>query len=193
MNAVVGIGTLALAAATFALAWVALRTLDLQQTQTERAHRPVLVPASGVSEIHFRHGRTASKEPMKLGSDKVALPIQNIGMGPALNVRGLADAGGSSAIWGTGRTLHAIEGVAAGQANAAVFTQDADGLFDLQMELWVRLLYEDVAGMTYWTDLHYNSSTKGYAARTAGPAAHEPESSLPSARRVTAVLPHLGS
>jgi hypothetical protein len=57
-----------------------------------------------------------------------------------------------------------------------------------QVELRARLAYEDVAGVTYWTDLHYNVSTRGYYSHVIGPGS-EPTSPFVSGTRVDDVLP----
>jgi hypothetical protein len=192
VETLVGIGTLALAVATFALAWVAWQALSVQRTETVRGHRPVLVPASDRGDVYFRNGRMPVGPPLKTGepgSEELAIPVQNIGMGPALNVRGIVAVGGGASIHGSARTLHPIEGVAATASNAAVFTQDRDGTLNVETELWARLVYEDVAGNTYRTDLQYNGIYKRYTAQVGGPDDEEPPSHLPDKRRVADVLP----
>jgi hypothetical protein len=190
MDAVVGVGTILLALATFGLAWVAWRTLELQRTQTERAYRPVIVPAASTREVQFRGGTVsdAPAGPAWMDDGRLAVAVENVGMGPALNVRGIVETGGGGSSWGRGRTLHPIEGVGSGAANAVTFTVD-DGTLAPKVEVFMRLAYEDVASETYWTDLHYNASHKGYTARVWGPVDVEQVSYLPSGRRLEDVLP----
>ncbi|MFL5911768.1 MAG: hypothetical protein ACJ768_14485 [Gaiellaceae bacterium] len=192
METVVGIGTLALAGATFWLALAASRTLKLQREEAVRSRRPVIVPASDRQQVSFRNGAMRAGPPLKTGQpgvEELAIPLQNIGTGPALNVRGIVAIGGAASIHCTGRTLHPIEGIAAGAANAAVFTQDRDGTLDIETELWGRLVYEDVSGNSYRTDLQYNETYKRYRARVDGPDDYEPPSHFPDRRRVEDVLP----
>lgn len=181
--------TVALATGTFALGWVAWRTLQLQRTQTQRAHRPVIVPGSSARTVHFRSGelRDAPAGPA-MHEGKLVVAVENVGMGPALNVRGIVECGGAASAHGSGRTLHPVEGIASGAANAVTFTPD-DGHLEPQIEVWARLAYEDVAGETYWTDLHYNVSAKGYRSRAWGPTSREEPSTLPTRRRLQDVLP----
>ena len=89
------------------------------------------------------------------------VPFENVGMGPAINVRGecAALAGGST--WGSGLVLHPLEGVAAGAANAVTFVPREGDISQLP-EVAIRLIYEDVAGASYWTAMHFNRSAQGY-------------------------------
>ena len=178
----------ALAIGTFALAWYARRTWEEQRTQTRRAHRPVVVAADTESTMH--PGTAAPAREPVVRDGKLQVPLRNVGMGPALNIRGLVDAGNSASTFGTGRTLHPIGGLGAGVYGIAAFSPDSDAdNLNPQVELAARLAYEDVAGDTYWTDLHYNGSTKGWRSFVWGPTNREEPSNLPTKRRVQDVLP----
>jgi hypothetical protein len=192
MDTLVGVGTILLAIVTAVLAYAALRTMALQQVQLERAYRPVVVPASGRREISFRAGvlQNAGASPT-VHDTKVVVAVENVGNGPALNVRGILDAGGGASVHGSARTLHPVEGLGAGAANAVMFDPDGRGNPEPQIELWIRIAYEDVASVTYWTDMHYNVATRGWQSRVHQPTANEPDSPLWSGRRVAEVLPHL--
>jgi hypothetical protein len=72
-----------------------------------------------------------------------------------------------------------------------MFDPDGRGNPEPQIELWVRIAYEDVASVTYWTDMHFNVATRGWQSRVLQPATTEPDSPLWSGRRVVEVLPHL--
>jgi hypothetical protein len=173
MDVLVGVGTLALA---FATVWLALAThqlagrsseqVEIARVALERAHRPVIVPASSQAELAFRIGTIsdAGAGPV-MHAGKLAVPVENVGMGPALNLHGecAALAGGST--WGTGLVLHPVEGVAAGAANAITFVA-REGDLSMHPELALRLFYEDVAGRLYWTALHFNQSERGYTCET---------------------------
>lgn len=103
VDALVGIGTLALAIVTSALAWTAWQGLKAQRMQTERAHRPVIVPLSSTRTVEFRTGTiaTAPAGPT-MQDDKLVIAIENVGMGPALNVRALVELGGGGTALGWG-------------------------------------------------------------------------------------------
>ncbi|HUI60683.1 MAG TPA: hypothetical protein VLX90_10690 [Steroidobacteraceae bacterium] len=93
---------------------------------------------------------------------RLVLPIENVGAGPAINVRGGAEAVGGGVITGSGRVLHPVEGLSAGRTNALVFDPSGEGNLEPKMQITMRLLYEDVAGITYATDLRYSVSAKAF-------------------------------
>jgi hypothetical protein len=162
MDIVVGIGTLALALATFALAWVAWRSLRLTRVSVEQSHRPVVVPATSASEVVSRIGRISEAAAgVAMHEGQLVFPIQNVGAGPALNIRGGAEAVGGGVITASGRTFHPVEGLSAGQSNAVVFESQVGNL-EPKIQLTIRLLYEDIAGVTHATDLRYSASAKAF-------------------------------
>ena len=101
------IGTLALAVVTLAaviVAAIALRqtraAIALSQKEVQEAHRPVVVPVVGEREVG-----TASRSMLPVGpkvrDGLVVIPVQNIGVGPALHVEAslkLLDADGKPSI-----------------------------------------------------------------------------------------------
>jgi hypothetical protein len=162
MNAFVGIGTLALALATFVLAWIAWRSMRLTRVSVERSHRPVVVPAASSNEVVSRLGRISEASAgMTMHDDLLVLPIENVGAGPAINIRGGAEAVGGGIITGSGRTFHPVEGLSAGHSNAVVFDAQKGNL-EPRMQVTIRLLYEDIAGVTHATDLRYSASAKAF-------------------------------
>ncbi len=169
MEVLVGIGTLALAVVTAWLAYVTHRLsrhaseqVTVARDQMERSHRPVIVPASSKAELAFRIGTMsdAGAGPTMHG-DKLVVPVENVGMGPAMNVRGECSALAGGSTWGTGLVLHPVEGIAAGAANAVTFVP-RDGDMSQMPEVAIRLIYEDVSGQSYWTAMHFNRSAQGY-------------------------------
>lgn len=169
MEVLVGVGTLALALATVWLAWATHRLarrseqqVEIARAGVERAHRPVIVPASSRAELAFRIGTVsdAGAGPT-MHAGKLVVPVENVGMGPAMNVRGECAAVVGGSTWGTGFVLHPVEGIAAGAANAVTFVA-REGRLEEHPELAVRLIYEDVAARSYWTALHFNRSEQGY-------------------------------
>jgi hypothetical protein len=163
MSTIVGIGTLALAVATFALAWFARQSAALTRVSVERSHRPVVVPATSSSKVVSRVGQISEAAAgMAMHEGRLVLPIENVGAGPAINVRGGAEAVGGGVITGSGRVLHPVEGLSAGRTNALVFDPSGKGNLEPKMQITMRLLYEDVAGITYATDLRYSASAKAF-------------------------------
>jgi len=91
----------------------------------------------------------------------LVLPIENVGAGPAINIRGGAEAIGSGIITGSGRTLHPVEGLSPGQSNAVLF-ESQTGNLEPRIQIAMRLLYEDIAGITHATDLRYSENAKAF-------------------------------
>jgi hypothetical protein len=147
------------------MAWATRSIARATRSQVEGAHRPVIVPASSTAELAFRIGRVtdASAGPAMHGP-KLVVPVENVGMGPALNVRGECAALVGGSTFGTGVVAHPVEGVAAGSANAVTFAPREGDLKD-HPELALRLSYEDVAGRSYWTALHFTQREQGYTCR----------------------------
>lgn len=162
IDIIVGIGTLALALATFALAWVAWQSLRLTRVSVEQSHRPVVVPATSSDNVVSRVGRiTEASAGMTMYDGRLVLPIENVGAGPAINIRGGAEAIGGGIITGSGRTLHPVEGLSPGQSNAVLF-ESQTGNLEPRIQIAIRLLYEDIAGITHATDLRYSENAKAF-------------------------------
>ena len=180
------IGTLVLALVTLLLAgatfWmVALTRRSLTQTQdeitlsrreVEEAHRPVLVPfqRSGTA-IKFRGGEipagggphVSENDPARhdLPAYSAAfLPVENVGVGPALNVRGEF-----TGPRGVGITLFPTEAVAAG-AHGIVTFENWDGasvsFTGNDPPLTATVEYDDVAGRTYRTTVVFDAGHNAY-------------------------------
>lgn len=158
VEALVGIGTLALAIATFTLAWVAWRTLGITQFSVRQSFRPVVVSDTISRQVVYRGGviSDAAAGPA-LHKDQLIVPIQNIGAGPALNIRGGAETRDDEVVLGGGWTTHPVEGPGVGHSNAVVFAPQINDLRP-RRELVLRLLDEDFAGLSYATDLHYKDA-----------------------------------
>lgn len=168
----VGIGTALLALATFALAWAAWKSLEEQRAERQAAQRPLLV--------------LSPKQPLRLESDRLELTVENVGMGPAINVRAVAENGAAGTIWAEGRTLQPLGGVGAGR-EGALRVQTDHGSLQSHGELRVRLAYEDAAGATYWTDARLLDQAP-CGLEVAGPGT-EPPSSFVSGRLLREKLP----
>lgn len=171
MQTLVGLGTLALALATFWLAWTTRAMARHSEAQVEAsrigvqfAHRPVIIPEVGMPAGDMRDAdRGLSRSPLRV-DDRLVVAVQNIGMGPALNIRGDAVTMAGPSTWGIGFVLHPVEGLAAGASRPVTFVA-REGELGAYPELEIRLRYEDVAGHVYWTALHFNSSEGAYRSR----------------------------
>jgi hypothetical protein len=180
------VGTLTLAAVTLALAFatfwmVKLTRRSLAQTQAEvalsrkeveEAHRPVLVPfqRSGTA-IRFRGGELQAgggPEVSENPADRqdvprfsaAFMPVENVGMGPALNVRG--DFTGPR---GVGNTRFPTEAVAVG-AHGVVSFENWDGaslsFTGNDPPVSAVIDYDDVAGRTYRTHIVFDIGHNAY-------------------------------
>jgi hypothetical protein len=183
-------GTLALALATFVSLYFARRSINqtqeqiklgqrqLAQTQreielsrqeVEQAQRPVLVPfqRSGTaikfrgSEIPADGGPTISENPADLPRFSAALlPVENVGVGPALNVRGEF-----TGPHGAGTTRFPTEAIAVG-ANGVVSFENWDGeslsFTGDDSSVSALIEYTDVAGRTYRTNIVWDVGHRAY-------------------------------
>lgn len=179
MEVLVGLGTLALAVFTAALAYATWRMAQaadrqaaLAVTQVERAHRPVLVPfqLSG-EEVRFRGGtigvgtgpHISENPPDREDLPRYSaafLPVINVGMGPALNVRG--DFTGPR---GSGSVRFPLEGVAAGARGVIAFetwTGESLGYTGNDESVSAVIDYDDVAGRTYRTCVTFDVGSNAY-------------------------------
>jgi|ERR1035438_284434 hypothetical protein len=172
------IGTLALAVVTggsLVFGWASLkqtqRAIALSRGEVEEAHRPVLVPfqRSGTA-IKFRGGEISADRPSVAGNDPdrqdlphysaVFLPVENVGVGPALNVRGEF-----TGPRGSGTTRFPTEAIAAGAHGVVTFENwDGDSLAftgnDRQVSTVVD--YDDVAGRTHRTTVAFDIGHNAY-------------------------------
>jgi hypothetical protein len=204
----VGIGTLLLAVATFWMAVktrrlakeaeqdrqvaqrqvdtaqeqleVAQRQVEISTIQTERAHRPVVVPVQRAEQVLFRGGGFLANQPHLIENDPnrsdlprysaVHVPVENVGMGPALNLRGTY-----LGPRGSGHVMSPTEGLAAGRVGVVSFESWADSLaWTGNHDAWTaELLYDDVAGTTYTTEIVFEIGNNAFRANVA-PSATPP-------------------
>jgi hypothetical protein len=181
------LGTLALAAATFASLFFARRSLgqmqqqiklgqaQLEQTQreielsrseVEEAHRPVLVPIVDSTSFMDLGAAGAGRErhPQLEPGGHLFVPIENIGSGPALNVE--ASVSGTS-IPDEARTEHQMSARVAGLGEGHFRAL----LIELPFwrELWsftLSIEYSDVAGKRWHTVAEFLRETRRYEAVT---------------------------
>jgi hypothetical protein len=160
------VGTLALAAVTGASLLFGWKSLRQGQKEVEEAHRPVLVPLADSRPIDVTGysgvGR-ASAQPAVPTENQLAIPIENIGTGPALRVEAtvelLNDEGGPSAAGTGGVTLALLTGIKASGSVVPVIR--VHGLAGLP-GFWLTLTYEDVAGKGWITKARYIKTLRRY-------------------------------
>lgn len=148
------------------------REIELSRREVEEAHRPVLVPFQKSAEgVTFRGGMIpAGGGPFVTDNDPeradlpsysgVFLPVENVGPGPALNVRGEF-----TTPRGVGETIFATEAVAAGARGVVTFeSMDGGSLAFTGDDVMVRATfrYEDVAGQVYWTKVDFDVKSNAY-------------------------------
>jgi hypothetical protein len=152
-------GTIGLAAVTLislAFGWKALRQ---GQREVEEAHRPVLVPVDDRRTILLPGRGEKQAAPRVLSEDPpiVMIPIENVGSGAALGVRGCveSDAGASSSI-----ESKPLAAAGKGATKALWFTAatwlGTPGGSAADFALSVR--YEDVAHGTWLTTARWDAS-----------------------------------
>jgi hypothetical protein len=177
VTAVAAVFTALAARSTSRLADAAKAELDLTYQQTQRAHRPVLVPFQRAEDVKFRGGTIPARAPHVVENppdrqdlppySALFLPLENIGMGPALNVRGTF-----AGPYGNGEVPFPTEGVAAGQLGIVTFQSRAGESLAYTADhttLTMRLLYEDVGGLEYTTDVEFAIGSNAYTAQLGGP------------------------
>ena len=127
----------------------------MTQFSVQQSYRPVVVSDTISRQVVYRGGviSDAAAGPA-LHKGKLIVPIQNIGAGPALNIRGGTETRDEGTVFGSGWTTHPVEGLSKGQSNAIIF-EPLTGDLRPRSELVLRLLYEDIAGLSYATDLRY--------------------------------------
>jgi hypothetical protein len=180
------IGTLALAAVTLLLAgatfWMVVLTrrsltqtkdeIALSRREVEEAHRPVLVPyqRSG-SQLVFRGGtipvsggpHVSENDPSRPDVPRYSvafLPVENVGAGPALNVRGTF-----TGPRGTGTARFPTEAVAVGGQGIVAFENwDGDSMTFTGNDPPVSAVieYDDVAGRTHRTNVTFDAGHNAY-------------------------------
>lgn len=156
------IGTLALAMVTLAaviVAAIALRqtraAIALSRKEVEEAHRPVVVPVVGEREVGTVSRHTLTVGP-KVRDGLVVIPVQNIGVGPALHVEAslkLLDADGKPSLAPVGpQTPGTMTGI--GKDQSTTIEIRAHGWTEgVSFELTVK--YRDVAGKEWQTVVCY--------------------------------------
>jgi hypothetical protein len=146
--------------------------IDLSRKEVEEAHRPVLVPfqRSGTA-ITFRGGEIPAGTGPRVSENPADrqdlprfsaafLPVENVGVGPALNVRGEF-----TGPHGTGTSRFPTEAVAAGAHGVVTFENwDGDSLSFTGNDPPVTAVvdYDDVAGRTYRTTAVFDIGHNAY-------------------------------
>jgi hypothetical protein len=171
------VGTLALAAVTLALAaatfWMVKLTrsvltqnrdeIALSRREVDEAHRPVLVPLSDSRPTDILGVGRTSARPAVPSENQLAIPIENIGTGPALRIETtvelLNEEGDRSAAGTGGVTLALIAGIKA--SGSVVPIVGVHGLRDVP-GFWLTLTYEDVAGKGWITKARYIKTRDRY-------------------------------
>lgn len=191
------LGTLALAAATFASLIFARRSLgqmqqqiklgqaQLGQTQAEialsrreveEAHRPVVVPVvvarpSSMASVSAS-SLTAPERPRLVGDGVLGVPIKNIGSGPALNITaGVLRLNADGSTW-NGPIEPQTPGIIAGLGKEAVVPIEirAHG-WEERWDFGLTIIYKDVAGKCWETVCRYVAARRRFEDVTVKPLA----------------------
>lgn len=173
------IGTLALAAIT--LAAVIVATVSLRQTrqaivvsrkEVEEAHRPVVVPvvlvdetpAAKTASVSRSRGRyTMPLRPSIVDSGVLALPLRNIGSGPALNIKAsITRIEEDGSLFPGPREPHTpgtVTGIGKNEtAPIEIFSHGWEATWNFELAV----TYTDVAGESWTTKARYLSDRERY-------------------------------
>ncbi len=154
------------------------REIELSRAEVEQAHRPVIVPfqKSGLSitfrggEVFVGRGPAASENPPSRPElprySQALLPVENVGMGPALNIRGKLQAPR-----GVGTVPFPTEALAVGAHGIVVFENwTGESLVYSGNDSTVSALleYDDVAGRTHFTNVIFDVGHNAYTSTFSG-------------------------
>jgi hypothetical protein len=167
------IGTLALALVTavaLVIGWLTLRQtkneIALSRREVEEAHRPVLVPLADsrpLDVVETGLPEPPAARPLFLGDGQLAVPIENIGTGPALRVEASVQMrnpdGGPTAVGTGGMKPAVLAGIKASGSVAPIIK--IHGLADVP-GFQLTLTYEDVAGKGWITQALYVATDRRY-------------------------------
>jgi hypothetical protein len=161
------VGTLALAIVTGVSLRFGWKSLRQGQTEVEEAHRPVLVPLADsrpLEVVQTGLPERPAARPLFLGEGQLAVPIENIGTGPALRVEAsvqmLNPEGGPTGVGTGGMEPAALAGIKASGSVAPIIK--IHGLADVP-GFWLTLTYEDVAGKGWITKARYIATDRRYS------------------------------
>jgi hypothetical protein len=162
------VGTLTLAVVTsvsLAFGWKSLRQA---QKEVEEAHRPVVIPVTFARQSVIAGSRSRSREalegPSLVEEGVLAVPIKNIGAGPALSVvASVKRLNEHGTVWERGASERQTPGMIPGLGTDVVVPIEirAHGW----EECWgfeLTLVYEDVAGKGWSTICHYMAERRHY-------------------------------
>jgi hypothetical protein len=148
------------------------REIEVSRTEVEEAHRPVLVPFQKSGErLTFRGGeifagggpQVSENDPDRQDLPRYSaafLPVENVGVGPALNVRGEF-----TGPHGVGTTRFPTEAVAIGACGVVTFENwDGESLSCTGNDASVSaaIEYEDVAGRKHHTNIVFDVGHNAY-------------------------------
>ena len=167
-TAVLAAGTVALAVITSRGNDAARRAeanqLKASHSQLRASYRPVVVPYQNSAEsLRFRGGMVRVDGGPYIGpggsGGLASMALENVGPGPALNVRGVI-----RGPTGRGVVRVPLEAVAAGKTGVVMFERNEGDTLDYSGSdnVWADLEFEDVAGEIYRMTLMYSASQRAY-------------------------------
>jgi len=144
----------AVAVGAATLSYLALRQ---SRRALEAAHRPVIAPPTPTKDKV-----TIMGDAIPAGKPELDFEIRNIGMGPALNVRGQCGSLLGGMVWAIGHSPHPVNVAAGDSATITFVADDKEQALNIYSELAARFVYEDVAGKTYWTSVQLQDGKDSY-------------------------------
>jgi len=135
------------------------REIDLSRREVEEAHRPVVVPVSDHRLLDAAYNgvtNTLLMCPKTTTAEVLTVPVENIGSGPALQIRAVASP--SSSDHPTQAMLSGLAANGKAPLDFAIPKLVDDQVPDFQLSV----TYEDVAGKTWVTLARYAAARTVY-------------------------------
>jgi hypothetical protein len=149
--------------------------IDLSRREVEEAHRPVVVPIADDRSMKLDPFAPTSAKPTVVGDSELAVPVENIGAGPALRIEAsakLLDAEGKPSLAPTGpQTPATAVGLETGRMQVLRIRTNK---WTIGVSFELTLTYEDVAGKAWTTVGRYLDEHKRYEGVNIEPRAARP-------------------
>jgi hypothetical protein len=127
--------------------------LSYLSLRVSRSSAGVLPPAGHRAAVCTREDVTIMRSSIPAGKPELDFETRNVGMGPALNVRGQCGMLVEGMVWAIGHTPHPVNFAAGDSANLTFVADEKGQMLSLHSELAARFVYEDVGWQTFWTSV----------------------------------------
>lgn len=169
------VGTMFLAVVTLVSLYFGAKALsqtkdeiDVSRKEVEEAHRPVIVPIIDKARMDLGSDGNYERGPLSIRENKLVIPVQNIGSGPALDLEATVVPIGAEGRDGSEVHGGKVPGVAAGEF---AFLEFQTTIFPAVIPFSIAIEYSDVAERGWRTTgvfgvNHYESVKLHKAERT---------------------------